>query len=118
MDLTTWSPFQSRQVQEICAHMTASEKSRAWTRGFGYGMWVCVTVAGPLAFGWWSASTPLRVGAWALLGVHVCALPYWLRQTRRFLCSTAWAQGQGVAPDQLTLFQFRSGRPVSNREHR
>jgi hypothetical protein len=112
MELTTWSPFQSRQVREICAHMTAPEKARAGTRAVGYGMWVFVTVAGPLAFGWWSASTPLQIGAGALLAAHVCALPYWHRQTRRFLCSTAWAQGQGVVPERLPLFQFRPSRPA------
>ena len=113
MDFATWSPFQSRQVRDICAHMTASERSQLATRGLVYGVWVFATVAGPLAFGWWwSASTPLQVLAAALLAIHVCAVPGWQRRVRRFLCDTAWAQAQGLRPSTLSLFEFRIGRPA------
>ena len=107
MDFATWSPFQSKQVREICAHMTTSERSRAGSRAIGYGLWVFATVAGPLGFGWWSAATPLRIAAGALLAAHVCVLPFWQRQARRFLCSTEWARAKGLMPEQLRLFEFR-----------
>ena len=110
MDFATWSPFQSRQVREICAHMTPSERSRTVTRGLLYGLWGLATVAGPLVLGWWLASTPLQVMAGVLLAVHFGAVPAWQRHVRRFLCDTEWAQAQGLRPGTLRLFEFRIGR--------
>ena len=110
MDFATWSPFQSRQVRDICAHMTASERSRTAAHGLRYGMWVFATAVGPLAFGWWFASTPLQITAGALLAIHLCAVPAWQRHVRRFLCDTEWAQAQGLSASNLRLFEFRIGR--------
>ena len=35
---STWAPFQSDQVKEICSHMTAKERRRAVERGAVFGL--------------------------------------------------------------------------------
>jgi hypothetical protein len=114
VDLVTWSPFQSRQVQEICAHMTASERSRVAVRSFGYGIWFALTVGVPLGSRWWwSSSVAVRVFAACLLALHLGAIPLWQRRERRILCSTRWSRAHRIVPEQLQLFDFRLWkRPV------
>ena len=93
--------------------MTSDEKSEAAHRAMLYGLWALATFAGPFAFGWWSATTPLKLAALGLLAIHVCAIPFWQGHIRRVLCSTEWAQARGFMPHQLRLFQFRPGRPTA-----
>src|SRR5438477_5784446 len=112
MDFATWSPFQSKQVREICAHMTGTERSRTMARGFGYGLWVFLTV-GAIASGAWWANPALRITAGGLLAIHLCAVPFWQRRVRRLLCSTNWSREQGLTPQHLRLFEFRFWRSAA-----
>lgn len=107
MELSTWSPFQSTQVREICRHMTEAERARGITRGALYGVWVAATVAAPMSFAWGSATRARWVLAVSLLIVHVVCIPLWQKRVRRFLCSTAWAREHGLAAESLPLFRFR-----------
>src|SRR5207344_1294451 len=100
MDWNTWSPFQSASVKQICNHMTDCERFTAMRRSGQYGGWVAATVSLPamaavFALGW--LESPAIIGAIigtaiALILVHICCIPAWLRSQRRFLCSTEWAR--------------------------
>ena len=104
----TWSPFQSPEVRDICAHMTDAERARLAERGGGYGLWVAGTFALPLAFAFTSRSLAATVIAAVLITVHVICIPVWNKRQKRFLCSTAWARDCGITPDRLRMFAFRA----------
>jgi hypothetical protein len=107
MNLARWSPFQSSQVREICAHLSRAEKQCLVRHGFVYGLWVAATVGLPISI----ALQAEHVVAWGiaagLLLVHLVALPMWQARVRRMLCSTEWARSQGVTPENLGLFGRR-----------
>lgn len=105
---TTWSPFQSPEVRDICAHMTDAERARLAERGSGYGLWVAVTLAMPLAFAFSYRSLGAIVTAAVLVTVHLICTPIWQKQQKRFLCSTDWARERGITPDRLRMFAFRT----------
>jgi len=103
----TWSPFQSAQVREICAHMTEAESTEATRRGGLYGLWVFATFAGPLSFSVVFHHPVLIAAASVLVVIHVACIPAWLKMQRGFLCSNGWASEQGVTPERLRLFSFQ-----------
>ena len=107
-DWKTWSLFQSQDVRDICAHMTAAEKAEASRRGGFYGLWVAVTFAFPLSLAIVEMSQLLVVIAAVLVVVHISCIPIWHKMQRRFLCSTSWARERGITPDRLRMFAFRS----------
>jgi hypothetical protein len=107
IDWKTWSPFQSADVREICAHLTAGERSEAAWRGGLYGIWVFATFAGPVSFAIAFRHPALIALAAGLAIVHLVCIPIWQRSVRRFLCSTAWAREQGYDPERLQLLSFR-----------
>jgi hypothetical protein len=117
MDWSTWSPFQSASVKQICDHMTDSERLTAMQRGGLYGVWVAGTFAIPVGvlagLGWLQipASVDTIIGiaiAITLIVIHICCIPAWLRAQRRFLSSTQWAREQGLQPADLHLFASRN----------
>ena len=100
-DWRTWSPFQSQQVREICAHMTEAERRECTLRGAFFGIWNAATCFVPcgLAF---LAPQPLNwILAPIVLLVGLAFYPLWRRITREFLASTRWARQQGIAPESL-----------------
>ena len=110
---STWSPFQSAEVREICAHLTPEEHARlladARWRGQQIGQRLAVpsgVVAG--SFGW---SWQLGIVLLALFIVYcaVSGLPR-LRAMRRrsieLLCEIEWARMQGYSPDRVCLMTF------------
>jgi hypothetical protein len=107
-DWKIWSPFQSPEVRDICAHMTAAEKAEASRRGGFYGVWVAATFAVPLSLAFVERSLWLAVLAAVLVTIHIACIPIWQRMQRRFLCSTAWAREHGITPDRLRMFAFRA----------
>ncbi len=110
---STWSPFQSAEVREICAHLTPEEHARlrgdARWRGQQIGQRLAVpsgVVAG--SFGW---SWQLGIVLLALFIVYfaVSGLPRFRAMRRRsieLLCETEWARRQGYSPDRLSLLTF------------
>ena len=110
---STWSPFQSPEVQEICKHLTPAERQRliddARARGTEIGWWLAVPfglAAGSLFVSW-------RVGVVLLV---LYALYFWLsglprlramrRRTTELLCDTELARRWGYTPDRLRLTVF------------
>jgi uncharacterized membrane protein len=106
MNWKTWSPFQSAQVRDICAHMTDAERKAVARRGAFYGLWCGATVALPISQAVTEPSRFALVAASILCTVHIICMPFWLRWHRRFLCGTAWAREQGLHPGHLRLFDF------------
>ena len=106
MSLATWSPFQSDEVREICAHLTSEERGQAAGRSALYGVWVFASVVAPLGAAW-RIQTPW---AWTLAAVailvHLAFIPVWQRRVRGFLSSTQWARQRGLEAN-LRLFQFK-----------
>ncbi len=106
-DWWTWSPLQSREVGEICAHLTGAERNHLSVLGLLSSAWVVATCFGLPAF--------LRAnsgdGKWLVAGVWVVlfavSIPMLQRMVRHFLCSTAWAREHGCDPSRLRLFSFR-----------
>ena len=89
MSFSTWSPFQSAEVKEICNHMTLEEQQKAVKYGAMYGLWVALTFAGPIGF-YFSFGFPF----WALIALvilHVSLIPVFRRSQKKFVYSTEWA---------------------------
>jgi len=90
MPFSTWSPFQSAEVKEMCSHMTLEERQKAVKYGAMYGLWVCLTFAGPIGF-YFSFGFPL----WALIALvvlHVSLIPVFRKMQTKFVYSTEWAK--------------------------
>jgi hypothetical protein len=102
----TWAPFQSRDVREICTHMTKAEKREGQRRGALYGLWVAATFAIPLSQAMFFPNPALVTIAAILIIIHIACVPLWLGRQRKYFCSTAWAKEQGFSPERLRLFSF------------
>jgi hypothetical protein len=111
MDWRTWSPFQSDEVRQICAHMSSEEIEAAARRSRIYGSWVAWTFALPIGFAVVDRSAVVIALAAILVCIHIAYVPLWRRSTRRFLCDTKWAREQGIEPAQLKLFGPRRRAP-------
>src|SRR5688572_25509164 len=105
--MKTWSPFQSAEVREICTHMTDMERAGASRRAALYGLWVSLTLAGPLALAATTRHPAFIAVASMLILIHITCIPLWLKMQRTFLCSTVWAREHDFTPDRLRLFTFR-----------
>lgn len=104
MDWYTWSPFQSEDIKAICSNMTATEKLTAAKRGAFYGIWVAMSLAIPMGLAIFRPSWVSLCLVLVFVVVHILCIPVWQRKQREFLCSTEWAQSQGVTPGSLKLF--------------
>ncbi|WP_265595698.1 hypothetical protein [Verrucomicrobium sp. BvORR106] len=107
-DSLTWAPFQSAAVREICAHMTEAEKAGAAARAALYGLWVAVSLSIPLPWVFMAKSHWVMAICVLLIVTHLACIPVWHKMQRRYLCATAWARAQGLLPDRLNLYSFRS----------
>jgi ABC-type branched-subunit amino acid transport system permease subunit len=113
-DTNTWSPFQSDQVREICAHMTKAERRSALKRGASWGILVGVVpgmvglILGVLVFE--SATVGVTICSLAFLLIVVVLYKKWspglVKSQQNFLASTEWAKGQGVRPDDIRLYKW------------
>ena len=102
-DWRTWSPFQSPQVREICAHMTEAERREVTLRGTLFGIWNAATFFVPCGIAF-LAPKPLNwIFAPAVLLLGLAFYPLWQRMMREFLASTRWARQQGIAPGSLRM---------------
>jgi hypothetical protein len=111
----TWSPFQSDQVKQICAHMTETERRTAVKRGALWGFLMGI-VPGMIAL-----ILGVVVFQSAVVVVTVCFLifpvialvlhRYWLpsvvRSQQNFLASTEWAQSQGIKAGDIRLYTWQ-----------
>jgi hypothetical protein len=102
-DWRAWSPFQSPQVREICAHMTEAERREGALRGTLFGIWNAATFFLPCGIAF-LAPKPLNwIIAPAVLLLGLAFYPLWQRIMREFLVSTVWARQQGIAPGSLRM---------------
>ena len=110
---STWSPFQSPEVREICAHLTPAEHAQfiadARLRGTEIARWIAIPfgVAGGALYWSWQIGLVLL----ALFGVYfvVSGFPRLRAMHRRsmaLLCETAWARGRGYTPERLRPMVF------------
>jgi len=107
---STWSPFQSPEVREICAQLTPTERARlvddAQQRGRQIGRWIAVPFG--IVAGFSVASWRLGLLLLPLLAMYlaVWGLPH-LRamrhRTTELLCETEWARSRGYTPEHLRL---------------
>ena len=111
---STWSPFQSDQVKEICSHMTAKERRRAVGRGAVCGLILggflgAIGLVG-MPIGKWLfdsfligviISLPLAL---ILVGISFWKLKPLIDQSQKdFLASTQWSKEQGLTSDKIVL---------------
>jgi cytochrome bd-type quinol oxidase subunit 2 len=104
MDWQTWSPFQSTETRQICAHLTPRERQELTDRSARYGKWCAYSFALPLAImtmAWvWLGHSPPTWAYYAAavpILIHLAAIPFWRRSQRRFLHTTQWAAAQTSA---------------------
>jgi len=102
-DWRTWSPFQSPQVREICAHMTEAERRELNLRGALFGIWNAATFFVPWGIFLFAPKPVNWIFAPIVLLVGLAFYPLWRRMMREFLASTIWARQQGIAPESLPM---------------
>ncbi|MCW5550547.1 MAG: hypothetical protein KIS67_00130 [Verrucomicrobiae bacterium] len=104
----TWSPFQSPEVRDICAHMTDPEKGQAAWHGWVAGLGVSVTLGPPFFLAVLGYTVMSIATALVMVPAYIAFTRMWQKRLRRFLCATAWARNQGITPERLRLFAFRA----------
>jgi len=107
---STWSPLQSREVRDICAHLTAAEREQLFHDARQRGRQIFLWLAAPLSFAIVFCLQSWRFGRLViplfLTYFAVWGLPRFQRMRRHtveLLCHTEWARGQGYAPDRVKL---------------
>ena len=111
---STWAPFQSDQVRQICSHMTAKERGRAVGRGAVFGL-ILGGFLGVMGFfgmliGKWLFDSFLA-GVVVILAMQLIPMGilFWklkplIDQSQKdFLASTQWSQEQGLSSDKIVL---------------
>lgn len=113
-DTSTWSPFQSDQVKEICQHMTKSERRAAIKRSALFGALIGMIpgatglILGVLFF----QSATVAVTGWILVFPLMALLlrkkwlPHVIKSQQCFLASTEWAKSQSVKADDIKLYSW------------
>lgn len=112
-DTRTGSPLASRQVNDICAHMTKAERRASIKIGALYGLCLGVIpgtlgfIIGPLFFK--SALTGMTLCAGLMPLVALILLkwcPYITKWQQSFLASTEWAKNEGIEANDIKLFRW------------
>jgi len=111
---STWAPFQSDQVRQICSHMTPKERGRAVGRGavFGFilgGLFAVIGLFG-MPIGKWLFDSFLigviiaQPVALILMSIALWKLKPVIDQSQKeFLASTQWSKQQGLTSDKIVL---------------
>ena len=110
---STWSPFQSPEVREICAHLTPAEHAQliadARQRGTDIGRWFAIPFGVTVGLLYWSWQVGLFLLALFIIYFAFSGYPR-LRAMRRrsmvLLCETEWARSRGYAPERLRVMSF------------
>jgi hypothetical protein len=110
---STWSPFQSAEVREICAHVTPTEHARliddARERGRKIGEWFAVPVGIVAVVLFWSWRLGLALVALFIVYFAIWVLPRFRAMRRHsieLLCGTDWARAQNYTPTRVRLMTF------------
>jgi len=111
---STWAPFQSDQVKEICSHMTAKERRRAVERGGVCGLILAgffgvIGFFGMLIGKWLFDSFLTGVIIILLLALILMGISFWKlkpltdQSHKDFFASTQWSKEQGLTSDKIVL---------------
>ena len=110
---STWSPFQSPEVRDICAHLTATEKQHLLARAADYGRETAWRFAIPFSVVAVSFSYSRPVGFILLVPFIIYCLTVerqriraHQQRVREFLASTEFAREHGYRPEVLRMFAF------------
>jgi len=114
---STWSPFQSPEVRDICAHLTAAEKQRLLAQARDYGRETGRRLSFPVSLFGALISLSFLYSVWVGFVLLVPFIIYcWTmdRQRRRdqqqrvceFLAATEYAREQGYRAAALRMFAF------------
>ena len=110
---STWSPFQSPEVREICAHLTRAEHAQliadARKCGTEIGLWIATPFAVTASVLLWSWPVGLVLLALFIIYCAVSGYPRIRAMRQRsttLLCETEWARSRGYTPDRLKLTIF------------
>lgn len=106
---STWYPFQSEDVRQICAHLTEREFWNGMKQSCLLGLLGAVTF-GPflgILFVAWQRGRPSLWPFVVPLGLVCAGVAVWsLAFSRRMYCSTQWAKDHGITPERLRFFSF------------
>jgi tetrahydromethanopterin S-methyltransferase subunit G len=110
---STWSPFQSPEVREICAHLTPVEHAQviadACQRGTDIGRWIAIPFGVTVGLLFWSWQVGLVLLALFIIYFALSGFPRIRAMRRRsmaLLCETEWARSRGYTPERLRLMTF------------
>ncbi|PYJ59685.1 MAG: hypothetical protein DME24_12085 [Verrucomicrobia bacterium] len=110
---STWYPFQSPEVREICAHLTPAEHelliADARQRGADIGRWIAAPfglTAGLLVWWWQLGLVLLAIFVVYFMFSGLPRIRAMRRRSMALLCETEWARTRGCAPERLRLMTF------------
>jgi hypothetical protein len=110
---STWSPFQSPEVRDICAHLTAAEKQQLLAQSFQHGRDTGWRFAFPFALVVVSFFYSRLVGFVLLVPFIIYCLTVerhrihaHQQRVREFLAATGFAKAHGYRPEMLRMFSF------------
>ncbi|MFO0783057.1 MAG: hypothetical protein U0636_05190 [Phycisphaerales bacterium] len=110
---STWSPFQSPEVREICAHLTPAEHAQLMTdarqRGADVGQWFAMPFGVSVSSWLWSWQVGVVLSALFVIYLAIIGFPRIRAMRRRsleLLCQTDWARSRGYTPEHLRLMAF------------
>ncbi len=114
-DTSTWSPFQSSQVSEICQHMTKAERRTVRMRAAKWGaiMGIVPGVVGLFLGVLFFKSATAAVTGCALVFPAVAILlrkkwlPNAVESQQQFLASTEWARSQGIMAEEIRMYRWQ-----------
>jgi len=110
---STWSPFQSPEVREICAHLTPAEHAQLVADARQRGTDIARGIGGPFVVSFGLLFWSWQVGSVVLAALGICfaisgfpRIRAMRRQSMELLCETGWARSQGYTPERLRLMTF------------
>ncbi|HQH17254.1 MAG: hypothetical protein KBG22_00890 [Smithella sp.] len=105
MDWKNWKPFQSKEVKDICNHLTEQEKMEVESFLKITGLMFAIFIVFPITFGILiiipskSSSLISVFIIWINMGTII--LLYRYKKFKKLLCSTLWAKSQNYTPDKI-----------------
>lgn len=118
---STWSPFQSPEVQAICENLTEQEHARLITNarltGYEIGNWVISPMIGLIASAFLSFAAPFPfillfiACTWCVYAHGIPRMRNMRHRVREILCETNYAKQKGYTPSALSLESLPWSRP-------
>jgi ABC-type branched-subunit amino acid transport system permease subunit len=112
-DTSTWSPFQSDQVKQICAHMTKTERRAAVRRAALWGLLMGIVpgmiglILGVVVFRSALIVVTVCYLIFPLIALVLCRSPNVVKSQQNFLASTEWARSQGIKAEDIHLYSWQ-----------